>query len=275
MKKLNCILIVIFILIGINCFGQFNCEAVFEKDSPCYRACEILYSNIPGSRIGVQGARESQIKCDSVISLCPTFAEVYLIKAIPYLKRGEFWKWKPLIDKAVEYDTIGYIGYRGGARFMFLRDYLGAIADIELLKIKVDDIGSIYNGDYHLDCILAFCYRGIGDTLKAIEILQKHVLLDNRGFYDYYHLGVMLFQTQRLNEAEEALRQQIDIYPFADVFYYLALISKCLSNNQEFEKNIEKAHKYWQNGITLPGFNSYMDYPDKIYLKQIENLIYD
>jgi tetratricopeptide (TPR) repeat protein len=268
--------IFVFILIEINCFGQVNCEAVFEKDSLCYRACKMFYvdSNTTLSRAHVQGARESQIQCDSAILLCPNFADAYYIKAIPYLKCGEFWKWKPLIDKAVEYDTIEYIGYRGGARFMFLRDYLGAIADIELLKTKVENIGSIYNGDYHLNCILAFCYRGIGDTLKAIEILKKHVLSDNRGFYDHYHLGVTLFQIQRLDEAEEALRQQIDIYPFADVFYYLALIYKRLSNNQKFEKSIKKTHEYYQNGITLPGLNSFMDYPDKIYLKQIENLIY-
>jgi tetratricopeptide (TPR) repeat protein len=266
--------ILILILIDVNCWGQFNYEAMFEKDSPCYRACEILYRTVPGSRTGVQGARESQIKCDSAISLCPTFAESYYIKAIPYLKRGEFWEWKPLIDKAVEYDTIGYIGYRGGARFMFLRDYAGAIVDIELLKTKVKDIGSIYNGDYYLDFVLALSYRGIGDTLKAIEILKKHVQSDHRGFYDYYHLGVMLFQTEQLNEAKEALHQQIDIYPFADVYYYMALIYKRLSNKQKFEKNIEKAHKYYLESITLPGLNSYMDYPDKIYLKQIESLLF-
>jgi tetratricopeptide (TPR) repeat protein len=270
MKKLN--LFLIFILIEINCFGQVNYKMMFEKDSPCYRACEIAERDTHGSRSGVQGARESLMKYDSAISLCPTFATFYYVKAIPYLKRGEFWTWKPLIDKAVEYDTVGYIGYRGGARFMFLRDYSGAIADIELLKTKVKDVGSIYNGDYHLDCILALSYRGAGDTLKAIEILQEHVLSDNRGFYDCYHLGVMLFQTQRFVEAEQALRKQIDIFPFAEVFYYLALIDKRRSNKQDFEKNIDKAYEYYLNEITLRGLNSYMDYPDKIYLQQIENI---
>jgi tetratricopeptide (TPR) repeat protein len=271
-KKLAYILC--FILIEINCLGQLNCEAMFEKDSPCYRACKMLYidNDTPLTRAHVQGARESQMSCDSMISLCPDFADAYYTKAIPYLKRGEFWKWKPLIDMAVELDTVGYIGYRGGARFMFLRDYHGAIADIELLKTKVEEIGSVYNGDYHLDCVLAFAYRCVGDTLKAVEILQKHVLSGNRGFYDYYHLGVMLFQMQRLDEAEKALRQQIEIYPFADVFYYLALIYKRLSNDKEFKKNVETAWKYYKDGTTLPGLRSYMDYPDKVYLKQIENL---
>ncbi|MDR0726358.1 MAG: hypothetical protein LBF59_10190 [Prevotellaceae bacterium] len=271
MKRL---LNLVLIFTGVNCFGQINYKAFFEEGSPCYRACETAYRDTRGSRSGVQGARESQMKYDSAIALCPTFADFYYAKAIPYLKRGEFWKWRPLIDKAVEYDTIGYIGYRGETRFMFMRDYRGAIADIELLKTKVDEIGSIYSGDYHLNCILAFSYQGVGDTLKAIEILRRHVLSDNRGFYDYYHLGVMLFRTQQVDDAEDALLRQIEVYPFADVFYYLALIHKLRSNKQEFEKNIEKAFEYYQNEITLRGLYSYMDYPDKIYLKQIENLIY-
>jgi tetratricopeptide (TPR) repeat protein len=272
MKKI--VFVFIFILTGTNCFAQINCDAVFEKGSPCHRACEMLYNdaNTQG-RSGVQGARESQIKCDSAISLCPTFADAYYIKAIPYLKRGEFLTWKILIDKAVEYDTITYLGYRGGARFMFLRDYEGAIADIELLKTKTDMIGSIYNGDYHLNCILALSYRETGDTLKCIEILKKQIQSDNSGFFDRYHLGVTLFHAKHFDEAKEILHQQINIYPFADAYYYLALIYSDLSDKHNVLECIQKAHILYKDDITLPGCNSYMDYPDKVYLKQIENKI--
>jgi tetratricopeptide (TPR) repeat protein len=232
----------------------------------------MLYRDTKGRREGVQGARESIMVCDSAIALCPDFAEPYYIKAIPYLKRGEFWKWKPIIDKAVECDTVEYIGYRGGARFMFLRDYGGAIADIEWLKSRNVPVGTIYNGDYSLECILALSYRGMGDTLKAIEILQKHVLSERRGYYDYYHLGVMLFQVNRPHEAEEVLRRQISLYPFADAYYYIALAYRNMFDYRAFADNMKRAHECYENGICLPGSGSYMDYPDKIYLKQIHNL---
>jgi hypothetical protein len=69
------------------------------------------------------------------------------------------------------------------------------------------------------------------------------VLSYNIGFYDFYHLGVMLFQTGRLNEA---LQQKIDIYPFADLYYYyIAKIYEILFDKQNFTQSIESVYEYY------------------------------
>ncbi len=181
--------------------------------------------------------------------------------------------WKKLIDKAVEFDPLFYHGYRGGARFMFLRDYEGAIRDIEEIKrINNGESGTIYNGEYHLEVIRALSYRGIGDTLKAANILQEHIQsYELRGYHDYYHLGVLLYQLKRFDEAEQALIKQLAYMDYyADTYYYLALINKEKNNMSAYHVNLEKAQTFYKEGKCLRGLNSFMDYPDKVYLKEIE-----
>jgi len=69
-------------------------------------------------------------------------------------------KVKKMIDKAVELDPEKYLGYRGWCRLQFLRDYKGAIKDIEELKSLVSyDIGACQTGDYHLNIVLTLCYQ--------------------------------------------------------------------------------------------------------------------
>ena len=259
---------VVLLSLNENTYCQLNCDALYEKDSHEYIACKMLYDKI---NTYYQGTKESQSLCDSAISLYPCFPEAYYIKSIPFLKRGEFHIWKTLIDKAVEFDTLKFIGYRGGAQFMFLRNYEEAIKDIEKLKtmISSDYLGTIYNGDYDLEIIRALSYKGIGDILKAIDILEYHINKYNAGLYGYYHLGVMYFQENRYLDSIESFLKQLAIYDFADAYYYLGLAYKEKEDNEKYKNAILQAYTLYRNGRKLKGDDSYMDYPDKIYLDQI------
>ncbi len=265
------------LFLSLPIFSQVNCEALFEKGTPCYEACVRVYEGTNPVKSRPQGSNESINGLDSALSLCPTFADLYYMRAIPYLKRGEFITWKKIIDKAVENDSIMYLGYRGGARFMFLRDYVGAIKDIEDLKRMGDwDIGTIYNGEYHLEVIRALSYRGIGDTLKAVSMLQSHIdTYPVTGNYDYYHLGVMLYQLKKYDEAEKAFKKQLLVRDYyADTYYYLALICWEQEELQEYYSNLQKAILFYKEGKCIRGRDSFMDYPDKIYLSQMEEKLF-
>lgn len=275
--RINLFLLSFFVSISFINGQGVNCDAMFEKGTPCYEACKRLYGGRRGDRSDFQGTYESIMAFDSLIVACPGFADPYYTKAIPYLKRGEFITWKNIIDKAVERDTATYMGYRGGARFMFLRDYEGAIADIECLKTKIKwDIGYIYNGDYHLEVIRALSYRGIGETGKAISILEDFIRdnTDEVGRFAYFHLGVMYYQQGNYDKAEIALEKQIsDFDYYADTYYYFALVKKAQGDNDAYLKYMNKAKDYYMQEKCLPSLDSYMDYPDKIYLQQIEDAL--
>lgn len=255
-----------------NCFGQPNCNIYkWKGDSLCYHACLETEKAIEYE----QGSRESQIHFDKAISWCEKVDYAYSEKAVPYLKRGDFITWKKLIDKAVEINPAGNLGYRGWCRYQFLRDYEGAIKDIEQLDSLANyDIGYSTNGDYHLNIAKALCYEGLGENKKAIEIIEKQLSVEKYSAspYDYLHLGILKFKTGDYTAAITALKKEIEINDhLADTYYYLALANQKLSDRNEYQKNILKAREFYLAGKKRT--DPYTETMDKIYLVNIENEI--
>lgn len=260
-------LITLFLLFYTMSFAQQNCNIYkWDNNMPCYEACE-LYSK--GS--GGQGSRSSQIKYDKVMELCPTYDDAYWAKAIPYLKRGDFISWGTMIDKAVELNPTKHLGYRGWCKYQFLRDYDSAIADLEKLESMVNyDIGYCQNGDYHLTVAKALCYKGKGNSEKAIQIIEKH--LENTdifvGLFDYLHLGVLYLEKKEYKKVIELLQFQIERNEeLAENYYYLALAHKGLKDYPAYKENISKALKLYQNNAGRS--DPYTEPMDKIYLETI------
>jgi len=177
-----------------------------------------------------------------------------------------------MIDIAVRLSPADYLGYRGWCRFQFLRDYMGAIRDIDSLRsIVKHDIGYSINGDYHLAVAQALCYKGIGDHGKALQLIEKK-LRDTSylpGIYDYLHVGVLKLDLGDHKGAIVALKKQITINDYlAETYYYLARAYKKLGDRSAFELNIGLAKQYYlgRRRRTDP----YTEPLDKIYLSDIE-----
>jgi tetratricopeptide (TPR) repeat protein len=248
--------------------AQINCNVYkMENNQACYEACRIATEETYG-----QGTRGSQLKFDEAIALCPTLAYAYFEKAVPYLKRGDFVTYRRLIDKAVELSPLEYLGYRGGARYQFIRDYKGAISDLEKLDSLSDhDIGFSINGDYQLNFVKALCYKAIGQKAKAIAIMEQQLAKENYSpmTYDYLHLGVLKMEIGDLNGGIEFLKKSIAYNAYlAEPYYYLALIYKEKKMMKEFMENMETAKSHYLKGYRR--FDPYAHQMDKIYLADIE-----
>ncbi|MDC1107016.1 tetratricopeptide repeat protein [Prolixibacteraceae bacterium] len=258
------------LLTVVNSFAQqLNCS-YYVNDSTMYRACQIYmdkcYTTAP--KIYFQGSRASQLAMDSIIEICPYFSHAYYTKSIPYLKRGDFVHWKPLIDKAVMYDSISYLGYRAGARFMFLRDYEGALLDITRFeRLQNSDIGYTYNGDYHLKEIKALCYKAMGDQRKAIETLDSYLTTHSYSLFGHYHLGILYLNNKETEKAILSFKKQLEIFDFAGAYYYLARTYKLLGNRDLSGKCFSIALQEYKNNNTMS--RDFVYYPDKIYLHDI------
>lgn len=265
MKKYVFTLLVIAPLYTI---AQINCNVYkMENNQVCYEACIIATEETYG-----QGTRGSQLKFDQAIALCPNFAYAYFEKAVPYLKRGDFVTYRRLIDKAVELSPMEYLGYRGWARYQFIRDYKGAISDLEKLdSLSPHDIGYSINGDYQLNFAKALCYKAIGQKTKALEIMEQQLAKQNYSpmTYDYLHVGVLKMELDDLDGGIVYLKKSIAYNEYlAEPYYYLALIYKKKKSLKDFMENMEKAKTHYLKGYRR--FDPYTHPMDKIYLADIE-----
>jgi tetratricopeptide (TPR) repeat protein len=259
----------ICLLESAGVLAQVNCNVYkLQNDEACYKGCEEANaaSELP------QGSKASQEKFDKAIKLCPAMDYAYFEKSVPYLKNGDFISWKKLIDQAVNLNPASHLGYRGWCRYQFLRDYKGAIRDIEKLDSMVSyDIGYSKNGDYHLHVARALCYKALGDRKKAIQIIEAQLGVEDYRpmIYDYLHLGVLKLETNDLEGAIDCLKKQIAYNDYlAETYYYLALAYKQQSELADFMTTMEKAKVFYLKGYKRLDF--YTHPADKIYLADIE-----
>jgi tetratricopeptide (TPR) repeat protein len=254
------------VLLSWHLYAPPNCE-IYKSDKACYQSCHEAWKAIRYH----QGSYTSQEHFNKSIALCSTFPYSYMEKAVPYLKRGLFIEWKKLIDRAVELDPEQYLGYRGWCRLQFLRDYEGAINDIETLKSITDyDIGYCQTGDYHLNIALAYCYKEIGayGKAKALYDAEQRVPNYSPGLFDYYHYGVLEFELGNYNKALAYFDQQIVFNDdLAECYFFKALSHKGLNQIDDYSANLEKAKNYYQRGKILT--DTYTEPLNKIYLKDI------
>ena len=254
--------------------GKPNCNVYkYQGDNTCFRGCEKAMTAIKFS----QGSKASQLFFDEAISICPTLDYAYMEKAVPYLKRGQFIRWKVLIDRAVELNPTQHLGYRGWCRYQFLRDYKGAIRDIEKLDEMVDyDIGYSQNGHYHLKIALGLFYKGLGQLDKAISLMEGQLATENYmpGLYDYLHLGVLYLEIGAMEKAKSAFEQQLEINePLAETYFYLGKWNLIQGNRELAQTYFQTAKNKYQQEQSLIDY--YVEPMDKIYLKDIEEALLD
>src|SRR5882757_3971394 len=155
--KIAC-LSILFSVPSLCSRAQTNCSLF--RDSSHIRACRLYNATDSMS----QGSRRCQQYLDSAIRICPDYAEAWHEISVPYLKRGDYRNWRKYLDKAVELKPLAYIAVRGWCRFKFLRDYEGALHDLQ----RADTLshfqpGQSGDGNYNLYIVMALCEREMGD----------------------------------------------------------------------------------------------------------------
>jgi hypothetical protein len=211
-------LLLLLIIMPVMATAQYNCS--IYKDSSHARACRIC--NYAGDSLP-QGSPQCEHWLDSAIATCPDFAPAWHEKSVPYLKRGDFVTWRRMLDKSVDLDPRQFLPYRGWCRFEFLRDYAGAIKDLQRFDTLSElSHTSSNDGDYELHLIMALCERELGDTTKALHYFGVAMDKDstNAGLYGYLHLGVTKLGMHDYPGAIAALEHENRVYEqFADTWY--------------------------------------------------------
>jgi tetratricopeptide (TPR) repeat protein len=267
MKKI--LLSYTLVLITLQLSSQPNCEAYkYLGDTLKHKAC-LKASEAKGL---YQFSMKYQSIMDEALKIDPTFDYAYWAKSIAYLKSGDFLSWKTLIDKAVEYNPTEHLGYRGWCRYQFFRDYEGAIMDIERLDSIVDyDIGICQNGMYHLNIAKGLCFKAIGNTDKAIQIIENQIKYNEKnnliGSFDYLHLGVLYLEKKEYEKALAEFLKQSQVNELAENQYYKAIVFKTMGDIEKYETSLRKAKDLYDSGLYI--YDPYSFPADRIFFEDI------
>lgn len=230
-----------------------------------------------GAEIYSYDSPQRQLYCDSLISMCPNIGKAYQIKAIPYIKYGDYAKAFPLEDKAVELEPKNFTAYRGFLKCIFTKDYEGAIIDFQKAQ-------QLTPNNYEMDHTYPFyeglCNLELGNYSIAEENFKKDIFIQTGGnivkqnkihFNTYLYLGILYYEMKDDERAKENLQRCIAIYQaHPDANYYLGMLYK-RGNNSEFKnKYLEIAKQAKIKGYNMNEGNTYYAYyPHQITLYEI------
>ncbi len=257
---------IIIIFISENAFGIPNCY-IYKEDENCYKACKEAEEAIKYP----QGSKASQEHFLKSIELCPTFAYSFFEQSVPYAKRGLMNEWIDMINKAVELDPEMHLATRGWYHWFFMHNYEAAIADVDRLEAMVPyDIGPTGDAYYHLNIMKALCYKGLGNSEKAIELIEN--CMDSEGYfkgpYDNIHLGVLYLEKGELSKALTEFEKQMQYNNMSEAYFYSAKVYQILNDLPSATENLNLALKMYDQGRAM--HNQYRQLVDEIYRVDIE-----
>ena len=221
-----------------------------------------------------QGSKASQEHFAKAIELCPDLAYAHFEMAVPYAKRGLMHEWIKKIDRAVALEPEMYLEQRGWYHWFFMHNYEKAIADIDSLDAMLDrDIGETGASFYHLNIMKGLCYKGLGQTQKAIDIMKECITSQDyyRGYYDDLHLGVLYMELGQQEEALANFKKQNSYNNVADAHYYIAKVKLAQNKPEEAKASLETALQKYDEGLNV--HNPYRQLPDQIYRIDITDLM--
>ncbi len=220
-----------------------------------------------------------QLYCDSVIALCPGIAEIYQVKAVPFIKNGDHEWALALYNKTVQLDPKRYTGHRGFIKCLFTKDYEGAIVDLQKAQQLVP------NG-YDMDHTYAFyeglCNLELGEYVAAEKNFKQDMAIqakdhptDASHFNSLFFIGVLYYEMKKDVLAKEYLQRCLETYKqHPDANYYLALVYGRLGNAAMKKQYLETAKKAYMSGYRINEDQLYyVNYPHGIKLYEIEQAL--
>jgi tetratricopeptide (TPR) repeat protein len=220
-----------------------------------------------------------QLYCDSVIALCPCIAESYQMKAVPFLKNGEYEEAFKLNNKAVELDPKHFLAYRGFLKCIFTKDYIGALKDFNEIEnlnpdgYEMDHTYPFYKGLCNLE--LKNFYEAEVNFKKDIALQQKNIKELAVHFNSLLYIGILYYEIGDSIKAQEYLTKCLSIYKqLPEANYYLALVFKRQGKISEGQKLLQAAKEFMREGYRLNEGNIfYVNYPYQITIFEIEKAL--
>lgn len=268
------ILFLSFLLVATCCFSQLtqiDCADKKVRDSLIEKYLD------KGAAKYSYNSPQWQLYCDSLIAICPNIARAYQLKAIPYIKYGDYATAFPLEDKAVELEPKNYTAYRGFLKCIFTKDYEGAIIDFRKAQQLTPNS---YEMDHTYPFYEGLCNLELGNYLLAEENFKQDISIQTKGdlakqnkihFNTFFYLGVLYYEMKENEKAKENLQKCLAVFQsHPDANYYLALLYKRENNMELCNKHLSIAKTAKEKAFNINEDNIYYAYyPHQVTLYEI------
>ena len=224
-----------------------------------------------------QGSELEWIYYDSIIALNPNYDKAWFEKAVWSIKSGDYINFIKYIDKAVDISNDKNLGYRASIKLRFLRDYEGAIHDLNtLLSIYPNQKGVSAWGDPAL-FLLGKAYWQMKEYKTAIDYFNKYIKEETEengedwvNVKTFLYKGICLLELNKNQEALESFEKGIEYnQQFSEAYYYAGKTMLRFQKNGNACDYFLKARKYAEDGLLLS--DSYREVFGQLYLSDILN----
>jgi tetratricopeptide (TPR) repeat protein len=218
-----------------------------------------------------QGSLFSQTMLDILKFQYPDYSDVYFEQSVAFNKYGYHDKGFELLDQAVDLDPIMHLGYRGYMKLRFLRDYHGALADLNRLDTLTPNFNDAPWGE-NIDFLRGECYYGNKDYQKAIEYFERNINNQLEGWADiqsFVYLGICEYRLKNYNQAIIQLNSALQHSDkTTEAYFYLAKVYKAMDSLPKSKEYLIKS----KENLAYKHDDAYNEYLNEIYLSDIIEL---
>lgn len=253
----------------IDCFSKKVQDSLLEK-----------YIDSSAENYGYNSP-QWQLYCDSLIHICPNIASVYQLKALPFIKYGEYEKAFALEDKAVELDPERYTAYRGFLKCIFTKDYENAIIDFQKAQQLTPNS---YEMDHTFFFYEGLCNLELGNYIRAEENMKRDIFIQTGNdqsksahFNSWFYLGVLYYEMGNYPAAREALLKCTAQYmQHSNANYYIAMSYRAEKNEALAKEYLQISKRSFEQGYGINEGNIYyVNYPHLIRMYELEQALAD
>ncbi|NNK89577.1 MAG: hypothetical protein HKO89_03135 [Saprospiraceae bacterium] len=208
-----------------------------------------------------RGSSQNMRLLEKAIRINPSNDLAHYELSIPYLHNGMYEKWNNHITQAVELNPQAWQGWRGYSKLFFLRDYGGALVDLDATDTLTVD-KTDYAQNMSVDYLRALCYLGLNNLEKSREYFMIYTEKEEASVGEkfvnenaFLYLAIIELMDEKPGTALEYLNRAVKFEEgLADMYFHKARALYKLNFVKEARESFEKAKALFDEGRYLRGY---------------------
>ena len=219
-----------------------------------------------------------QMYLDSALVIEPRNSRLWQQKSMPNMKNGNYYEGMRFLNKAVEYDTLAWLGYRGFMKCVFMKDYTNAIIDLKSMYNK-RPIEQVMDHSYPFWIGISYLkLNQLEDANRYLSLSVDQGMKNGKEwvhYVDWFYWGIVKYKQKDYEKALEFLENATSRNShFPDAEFYKAMILLQKNKKEEAKTLLLQAKANIATGYRMNEDNEfYVNYPYQITVNEIDEYL--